>query len=180
MSWTAEGVLNRNQPWQNWRPRFVALRGEDVCIFDKPPVREVKYSYTAGCLQGRQPLYVVMSTSQLSISLVPVEAVRLGVDHGRQRRRLLPSADLQGIRVHVPGHPRERERGRATALLHHSGGRARIALLFCGDSRRVAKVRERLAQGSLLYRQSTTGEIVRKYRYKLLTYTVCTVYNTCT
>ena len=39
MSWVAEGVLNRSQPWQNWKPKFFALRGADVCIFEKPPVR---------------------------------------------------------------------------------------------------------------------------------------------
>ena len=38
MSWVAEGVLNKNQPWQNWKPKFFALRGSDVCIFDAPPV----------------------------------------------------------------------------------------------------------------------------------------------
>jgi hypothetical protein len=38
MNWVAEGVLNSNQPWQNWKPKFFALRGSDVCIFDSPPV----------------------------------------------------------------------------------------------------------------------------------------------
>ncbi len=38
MSWVGEGVLNQNQPWQNWKPKFFALRGADVCVFDRPPV----------------------------------------------------------------------------------------------------------------------------------------------
>jgi hypothetical protein len=38
MSWVAEGVLNRNQPWQNWKPKFFALRGDTVTIFEQPPV----------------------------------------------------------------------------------------------------------------------------------------------
>lgn len=38
MSWVAEGVLNRNQPWQNWKPKFFVLRGSDVYIFESPPV----------------------------------------------------------------------------------------------------------------------------------------------
>ena len=38
MSWVAEGVLNRNQPWQNWKPKFLVLKGAEVQIFDSPPV----------------------------------------------------------------------------------------------------------------------------------------------
>ena len=38
MSWVAEGILNRNQPWQNWKPKFFALRGSEVHIFESPPV----------------------------------------------------------------------------------------------------------------------------------------------
>eukprot|EP00095_Tigriopus_kingsejongensis_P005920 maker-scaffold825_size91437-snap-gene-0.16 protein:Tk05920 transcript:maker-scaffold825_size91437-snap-gene-0.16-mRNA-1 annotation:"gamma-1-syntrophin isoform x2" len=38
MGWVGEGVLNSNQPWQNWTPRFLALRGIHVCVFDKPPI----------------------------------------------------------------------------------------------------------------------------------------------
>ena len=38
MNWVAEGVLNRNQPWQNWKPKYFALKGAEVCIFDAPPV----------------------------------------------------------------------------------------------------------------------------------------------
>ena len=38
MNWVAEGVLNRNQPWQNWKPKYFALKGSEVCIFDSAPV----------------------------------------------------------------------------------------------------------------------------------------------
>ena len=38
MGWVAEGILNRNQPWQNWHPKFFVLKGADVLIFEKPPV----------------------------------------------------------------------------------------------------------------------------------------------
>ena len=37
MNWVAEGVLNVNQPWQNWTPKFFALQGSEVCVFDSPP-----------------------------------------------------------------------------------------------------------------------------------------------
>ena len=38
MTWVAEGVINNDQPWQNWRPRFLALRGSSVYVFDSPPM----------------------------------------------------------------------------------------------------------------------------------------------
>ena len=41
MNWVAEGVLNRNQPWQNWKPKYFVLKGSDVCIFDAPPVSKL-------------------------------------------------------------------------------------------------------------------------------------------
>lgn len=44
MSWLAEGVLNRNQPWQNWKPKFFALRGSEVCVFEKPPLEAADWT----------------------------------------------------------------------------------------------------------------------------------------
>lgn len=44
MGWVAEGVLNSNQPWQNWTPRFFALKGIHVCVFDKPPIEAKDWS----------------------------------------------------------------------------------------------------------------------------------------
>lgn len=38
MGWVNEGVLNNNQPWQNYKPRFMALRGTEVMFFDSPPL----------------------------------------------------------------------------------------------------------------------------------------------
>ncbi|KAF6212929.1 hypothetical protein GE061_010641 [Apolygus lucorum] len=38
MGWVNEGVLNNNQPWQNYRPRFLTLKGTDVMLFDSPPL----------------------------------------------------------------------------------------------------------------------------------------------
>lgn len=39
MGWVNEGVLNNNHPWQNYKPRFFALKGTDLMLFDSPPVR---------------------------------------------------------------------------------------------------------------------------------------------
>ena len=44
MSWVAEGVLNRNQPWQNWKPKYFSLRGDTVTIFEHPPVRAILHT----------------------------------------------------------------------------------------------------------------------------------------
>lgn len=41
MGWVNEGILNTNQPWQSYRPRFLALKGTDVLLFDSPPVSEI-------------------------------------------------------------------------------------------------------------------------------------------
>jgi hypothetical protein len=38
MGWVNEGILNNNQPWQNYKPRFLTLKGTDVLLFDSPPV----------------------------------------------------------------------------------------------------------------------------------------------
>lgn len=38
MGWVNEGILNNNQPWQNYRPRFLTLKGTDVMLFDSPPL----------------------------------------------------------------------------------------------------------------------------------------------
>lgn len=40
MGWVNEGVINNNQPWQNYKPRFLALKGTDLMLFDTPPVRK--------------------------------------------------------------------------------------------------------------------------------------------
>ena len=46
MSWVAEGILNVNQPWQNWTPKYFALQGSSgrainaffsVCFLQKHP-----------------------------------------------------------------------------------------------------------------------------------------------
>ena len=39
MTWVAEGIINNDQPWQSWKPRFLALRGSSVFVFDSPPLK---------------------------------------------------------------------------------------------------------------------------------------------
>ena len=59
MGWVAEGVLNRNQPWQNWKPKFFALRGSDVYIFESPPIEAGDWSNHSGNLQA-YPIHQAM------------------------------------------------------------------------------------------------------------------------
>ncbi|KAK7066400.1 Gamma-1-syntrophin, partial [Halocaridina rubra] len=42
MGWVCEGVLNQNLPWQNWKPKFIALKGTDIYMFDTPPSNVTK------------------------------------------------------------------------------------------------------------------------------------------
>jgi len=37
MSWTQERVSPARH-WQAWKPKFLALKGTDICLFDMPPV----------------------------------------------------------------------------------------------------------------------------------------------
>lgn len=38
MGWVNEGVINSNISWQTYKPRFLALKGTEVMLFDSPPV----------------------------------------------------------------------------------------------------------------------------------------------
>lgn len=40
MGWVNEAVSNSNQPWQSYRPRFLALKGPDLLLFETPPVSD--------------------------------------------------------------------------------------------------------------------------------------------
>nr|CAD7600662.1 unnamed protein product [Timema genevievae] len=43
MGWVNEGILNNNQPWQSYKPRFLTLKGTDVLLFDSPPVYQTMF-----------------------------------------------------------------------------------------------------------------------------------------
>ena len=45
MTWLAEGIINNDQPWQSWRPRFLALRGSSVFVFDSPPLKSEDWDH---------------------------------------------------------------------------------------------------------------------------------------
>ena len=43
MGWINEAVNNSNQLWQSYRPRFLALKGPDLLLFETPPVSYLIY-----------------------------------------------------------------------------------------------------------------------------------------
>ena len=38
MGWVGEKLIHNNQTMLDWKPRFLALRGSNIYIFDRPPV----------------------------------------------------------------------------------------------------------------------------------------------
>lgn len=38
LGWVAERIEQCAEVWQNWDPKFLILKGSDVCFFDSPPV----------------------------------------------------------------------------------------------------------------------------------------------
>lgn len=38
MGWVNEGVLNSQIIWQTYVPRFLVLKGNEVLLFDNPPL----------------------------------------------------------------------------------------------------------------------------------------------
>jgi len=60
MGWVAEGILNRNQPWQNWHPKFFVLKGADVLIFEKPPTNIDDWMVDSGDCCSSHKIYECM------------------------------------------------------------------------------------------------------------------------
>ncbi|XP_023333990.1 gamma-1-syntrophin [Eurytemora carolleeae] len=50
MTWVAEGILSKDQAWQNWKPRFLVLKGSEIFVFEKGPLTPEEWS------QGPPPI----------------------------------------------------------------------------------------------------------------------------
>jgi len=50
MSWVAEGILSKDQAWQNWKPRFLVLKGAEVHVFERGPLTPEDWT------QDKQPV----------------------------------------------------------------------------------------------------------------------------
>ncbi|EFA11248.1 Gamma-1-syntrophin-like Protein [Tribolium castaneum] len=64
MGWVNEGVLNNNQPWQNYKPRFFALKGTDLMLFDAPPLNVMDWSKCPLMFKVYQTMFRVVKDSE--------------------------------------------------------------------------------------------------------------------
>ncbi|XP_014214536.1 gamma-1-syntrophin [Copidosoma floridanum] len=64
MGWVNEAVSNNNQMWQSYRPRFLALKGPDLLLFETPPCNIGDWSRCALTFKVYQTLFRVMRDSE--------------------------------------------------------------------------------------------------------------------
>ncbi|XP_045481492.1 gamma-1-syntrophin [Harmonia axyridis] len=64
MGWVNEGVLNNNQPWQNYKPRFFALKGTDLMLFDTPPLNIIDWGKCPLMFKVYQTMFRVVKDSE--------------------------------------------------------------------------------------------------------------------
>ncbi|CAL4091691.1 unnamed protein product, partial [Meganyctiphanes norvegica] len=64
MGWVCEGVLNHNLPWQNWKPKFIALKGTDIYMFDTPPLNTVDWVEKASVWAVHQTMFRIIKESE--------------------------------------------------------------------------------------------------------------------
>ncbi|KAF4523482.1 hypothetical protein B566_EDAN004551 [Ephemera danica] len=64
MGWVNEGVLNNNQPWQCWRPRFLTLRSTDVLLCDSPPLSTTSWGDNCLVFRVYQSMFRVIKDSE--------------------------------------------------------------------------------------------------------------------
>ncbi|KAK3874601.1 hypothetical protein Pcinc_020466, partial [Petrolisthes cinctipes] len=64
MGWVCEGVLNHNLPWQNWKPKFIALKGTDIYMFDTPPLNTHDWVDRASVWAVHQTMFRVIKESE--------------------------------------------------------------------------------------------------------------------
>ncbi|XP_058798374.1 gamma-1-syntrophin isoform X2 [Phymastichus coffea] len=64
MGWVNEAVSNSNQLWQSYRPRFLALKGPDLLLFETPPCNIGDWSRCALTFKVYQILFRVMRESE--------------------------------------------------------------------------------------------------------------------
>ncbi|XP_043285434.1 gamma-1-syntrophin isoform X2 [Venturia canescens] len=64
MGWVNEAVSNSNQPWQSYRPRFLALKGPDLLLFETPPCNIGDWTRCALTFKVYQTMFRVMRESE--------------------------------------------------------------------------------------------------------------------
>jgi hypothetical protein len=139
MGWVNEGVLNNNQPWQNYKPRFFALKGTDLMLFDSPPV---------SC---------PTQNSKLIEQIVAVE--RDGLEQ--------VSSNVQSVPNDVPRRQRLGKRRRAPTLLPGSNVGSRLSVLLRRDATRTVENRKRVALFGLHGGHETRGTVLECVEYRV-------------
>lgn len=64
MGWVNEGVLNNNHPWQSYKPRFLALKGTDLMLFDTPPLNIADWNKCQLVFKVYQTMFRVVKESE--------------------------------------------------------------------------------------------------------------------
>ncbi|XP_018326975.1 gamma-1-syntrophin [Agrilus planipennis] len=64
MGWVNEGVVNNNHPWQNYKPKFFALKGADLMLFDTPPLNVMDWSKCIETYKVYQTMFRVVKESE--------------------------------------------------------------------------------------------------------------------
>ncbi|CAH0592731.1 unnamed protein product [Chrysodeixis includens] len=64
MGWVHEGVLQAQQPWQTYRPKFLVLKGTDVMLFDVPPMNITELAKCPETLKVYQTMFRTVKESE--------------------------------------------------------------------------------------------------------------------
>ncbi|XP_034945535.1 gamma-1-syntrophin [Chelonus insularis] len=64
MGWVNEAVSNSNQPWKSYRPRFLALKGSDLLLFQTPPCNIGDWSRCALTFKVYETMFSVIRESE--------------------------------------------------------------------------------------------------------------------
>uniref|UniRef100_A0A2H1W791 SFRICE_015192 n=1 Tax=Spodoptera frugiperda TaxID=7108 RepID=A0A2H1W791_SPOFR len=64
MGWVHEGVVQAQQPWQTYRPKFLVLKGTDVMLFDVPPMSSTELAKCPESLKVYQTMFRTVKESE--------------------------------------------------------------------------------------------------------------------
>lgn len=156
MGWVNEAVSNSNQPWQSYRPRFLALKGPDLLLFETPPV----------CIKSYGLFYLF---SAFKIADLFGESWRCRIKlflllFSVQHRRLVSlRVDFQSVPNDVPRDARIGERRWAAALFPGAESGKTAALLERRDQARTSASRGGVAHRHMFSGYASKGMLWRAF-----------------
>jgi len=162
MGWVNEAVSNSNQPWQSYRPRFLALKGPDLLLFETPPV--CVSSCSLFCL-----IWIFKAIINLFYILRILNRMLLFLVQHRWLVTL--RIDFQSVSDDVPCNARIGERGRTAALLPGAESRKAATLFECWDQARTPASRGSMAHRYMFSCYAFEGKCIHiftKYIYKYI------------